>query len=233
MGSRRSVEEFITSGRVKVNGKVCRDLSTSVIPDEDKVTLDGKPVSLPKLLYYKYYKPRGVVSTIDDPHSQNSVGNFLRKRKIPAGVVPAGRLDKDSEGLLILSNDGDLLQRIGHPSHEVEKVYMVLLNKRPTEKDLYQLRRGIQCEDFMAKPKEIIRMGPQSIDEENPREGYWVKVILIEGHKREIREMMRGISYRILRLARISQGNVTSSDLEVGEIKPLTDKEIAGLEGRS
>jgi len=227
-GSRRDVEQYIIAGRVTINGKLCRELATTVHPGKDTVTLDGEVVLLPNLLYFKAYKPRGMVTTLDDPQGRESLEKLLGENSIPAGVVPAGRLDKESEGLLILTNDGDLLQRLVHPSYEVEKTYRVLLDRRPPEADLERLREGVQCEGYFARPVRVARMGPQPADGENP-EGYWLEIVMVEGRKREIREMLATLRYSVLRLVRISHGPIRVGDLRPGEVRPLSDAERQAL----
>jgi 23S rRNA pseudouridine2605 synthase len=222
VASRRDVEQYILDGRISINGQICRELATRVTIGKDVVALDRNVVALPRLYYYKFYKPRGMVTTLDDPHERNSLRALLASKGIVSGVVPAGRLDKDSEGLLILTNDGDLLQRLMHPSFEVQKIYRVLIDRRPSESDLERLRDGVQCEGFIAKADKVIRMGPQPVDEENPANGYWLEIVLHEGHKREIREMLRIFQYHVLRLVRISQGPVEAGTLKPGELQEIS-----------
>jgi pseudouridine synthase len=229
IGSRREVEDMVLAGRVTVNGKVTRELATKVNPVEDKVTLDGEVVALPEPLYYKMYKPRGVVSTLDDPQRRKSLAEILRESGIPDGVVPAGRLDRESEGLLILTSDGDLLQRLTHPRYRVEKVYRVLTDRWPPEADLERLRMGVKCRDFVARPLRVSRMGPQPPDDEHPVAGYWLEIAMLEGKKREIREMLGVLKYRVLRLVRISHGPVRVGALRPGEIRKLECGELRAL----
>jgi 23S rRNA pseudouridine2605 synthase len=225
VGSRRDVEVFITEGRVIINGKVIRELATVVHPETDTVLFDSKPIHLPQLVYYKYYKPRGVVSTIDDPHESNNIGELLKNKNIPAGVVPAGRLDKNSEGLLILTNDGDLLQRLMHPSHEVEKIYRVLIDRRPLETDLKRIRTGITVNDISYSTVRVTRMGPQPIDSDSPVSGYWLEIVMAEGKKREIREMLNAVHYPVLKLVRVQHGPVKLGKLNPGAIIELSETE--------
>ncbi len=227
--SRREADLLIKSGRISVNGKPCLDLSTTVEPGKDSVRLDGNPLNLPSLLYLKFYKPRGVVTTLDDPQKRKSVAHFLRDNDIPDGVVPAGRLDRDSEGLLILTNDGDLLQKLTHPSHEVTKTYRVLVDRRPDETDLQLLIKGIRVKEYTVRALKIARMGPQPPDEENPTAGYWIEMIMGEGRKREIREMLAAMKYHVLRLVRIAHGPITSHLLTPGEIAPIENTELQTL----
>jgi 23S rRNA pseudouridine2605 synthase len=247
--SRREADVLIEAGRVMVNGGVCRDHSVTVAPGKDAVALDGAPLVLPDLLYFKFYKPRGVVTTLDDPQGRESISELLKANDIPAGVVPAGRLDRDSEGLLILTNDGDALQRLTHPRHEVEKVYRVLIDRRPSETDLDALRKGVKCEGYVAKARRIARMGPQPPDDEHPVRGrrqarfaqpvagtlyagYWLEMVMGEGRKREIREMLGALGFRVLRLVRIAHGPITVGTLKPGEVRALNDEERNALAGK-
>jgi len=231
VASRRDSDSLITAGRVAVNGIVCQKLGTTVAPGIDVVTVDGEMIELPRLLYYKCYKPRGMVTTLDDPQKRSSLADLLKERGIPKGVAPAGRLDADSEGLLVLTNDGDLLQRLTHPGGEVEKVYRVLIDRWPMESDLERLRAGVRCGDFTARALRVTRMGPQPQDNEHPQTGYWVEMAMGEGHKREIREMMGAIKYRVLRLVRTAHGPIRTDTLKPGEIVELEDWEIRSLLG--
>ena len=227
--SRREADVLIEAGRVMVNGNVCRDHSVTVAPGKDAVTLDGAPLVLPDLLYFKFYKPRGVVTTLDDPQGRESISELLKANDIPAGVVPAGRLDRDSEGLLILTNDGDALQRLTHPRHEAEKVYRVLIDRRPSETDLDKLRKGVKCEGYTAKARRVTRMGPQPPDDEHPAVGYWLEMVMGEGRKREIREMLGALGFRVLRLVRIAHGPINIGTLRLGEVRRLSDAETRSL----
>jgi len=222
------VEELILKGRVSVNNSICRELATLVNPSKDIVTVDGKFLRLPALVYYKFYKPRGIVCSMSDPHANETLATILKRENIPQGVVPAGRLDKESEGLLILTNDGELLHKLMHPSYGFKKVYRVLLDRRPSEKHLSLLRKGVVVEGYRMKPVKITRMGPQPKDEENP-EGYWLEVVLIEGRKREIRYMMREAGFKVLRLVRIAHGPVNVGTLKPGEIRVLEEGELTSL----
>jgi 23S rRNA pseudouridine2605 synthase len=222
VASRRDVEIIILDGRISINSVICRELATRVTIGVDVVALDGQIVALPCLHYYKFYKPCGMVTTLNDPHERNSLGALLAQKQIAPGVVPAGRLDKDSEGLLILTNDGDLLQKLMHPSFEVQKIYRALIDRRPSESNLDRLREGVQCEDFVAKLDRVVRMGPQPVDDENPSSGYWLEIILHEGHKREIREMLKVTHYHVLRLVRIAQGPIEVGTLQPGELREIS-----------
>jgi 23S rRNA pseudouridine2605 synthase len=230
VASRRDSERYILAGRVSINGKVCRELATKVAPGIDNITVDGREIVLASLLYFKVYKPRGMVSTLDDPQHRESLGKLLQKMGIPDGVVSAGRLDKASEGLLILTNDGDLLQQLMHPSHDIEKVYRVLADRRPSEDDLLKLREGVQIDEYIATPVRVSRMGPQPADDENPEPGYWLEIVMQEGRKREIREMLSAIGYSVQRLVRIAHGPIKVGTLKPGEICEMSGDEIELLQ---
>ncbi len=229
VASRREADQIIQACRVTVNGNLINILGTSVTPGTDVVTVDGEAIELPALLYYKYYKPVGIVTSLDDPHAERTLGDVLREKDIPDGVLPAGRLDKDSEGLLILTNDGDALQQLTHPSHEIEKVYRVLIDRWPREHELGKLRDGVKCREFTAMALRVLRMGPQPVDTENPVTGYWVEMVMGEGKKREIREMLDVVGFKALRLVRIAHGPVRVDRLKPSEIQELERDALKAL----
>lgn len=218
IGSRREVEKFILDGKVSVNGKTIDDLATQINPDSDSVEFDGKPISLKEKVYYLYYKPRGVVSTLKDTHGRECIGDVIKRNHLPDGTVSIGRLDMDSEGLLILTNDGDFANTMMHPSHEVKKVYRVLIDSYPKEPDLQNLRDGIDTGEFTGKAEKVLRMGPQSKDDEHPDGGYWLNIEMLEGKKREIREMLKAVGYSVNRLIRIAHGSYNISQLKPGDL---------------
>jgi len=229
IASRREADVIIRACCVTVNGNLVNILGTSVTPGADVVTVNGEVIELPALHYYKYYKPVGVVSTLYDTHAEVTIGDVLRQSGIPDGVVQAGRLDRDSEGLLILTNDGDLLQRLTHPSHGTEKVYRVLIDRWPRVNDLRKLLQGVKCRDFVAHALRVTRLGPQPVDSKNPRAGYWIELVMGEGKKREIREMLDAIGFKVLRLVRTEHGPVKIGTLKPGEIREMDDWEFKGM----
>ena len=229
VGSRREVEALVTSGRVSINGTIIKDLATYVDPESDSITLGDAKVELPDLVYYKYYKPRGLITTMEDTHGRESIEEIIRKNGLPKGTVPAGRLDMESEGLLILTNDGDLLNKLTHPSHEITKVYRVLIDCRPEETELNLLRGGIDCGEFIAIPKAVKRMGPQPADDEFPDGGYWLEITLGEGKKREIREMLKAVNHAVFRLIRIQHGPVKTGQMKIGDVVEISEEEKKSL----
>jgi len=229
IGSRREAEKYISSGRVTVNGQLCMEFSVTVQPGVDKVTLDGKALEVPGLYYYKCYKPTGILTTHDDPFFRRTIREMIRREHIPEGVTAAGRLDLDSEGLLVLTNDGDVIQRLTHPSFGVRKTYRVLIERWPMESDLKKLLAGVKCNEYTAKAEEVIRLGPQPRDIENPSHGYWLEIVLTEGKKREIREMLASLRYNVMRLVRIKHGPIELGTIQPGEIKVLEEWEENAL----
>ncbi|MCX6645608.1 MAG: pseudouridine synthase [bacterium] len=229
VASRRDADHLIEAGRISVNGRITRDFSTKIKPGIDEVIFDDKILELPKLYYFKCYKPAGYLTTLEDTHNRKTIFDLMQEHGIPAGVVPAGRLDMDSEGLLILSNDGELIYRLTHPGQGVEKVYRVLLNRWPNQVDLEDLVDGIKYEDQISKAVRASRMGPQPKDQENPVSGYWIEMVMVEGRKREIRMMLRTLGYQVLRLVRIKHGPVEIGMLKPGIILPLDDIELGNL----
>lgn len=227
--SRRDADGFIEAGRVFVNGEVTREFSTKIKPGIDEVMLDDIILELPDLFYYKVYKPTGYLTTLQDTHGRKAVMDIMKKNNLPAGVVPAGRLDMDSEGLLILSNDGELIYRLTHPGQGVEKVYRILLNKWINPIDIEDLVDGIEYGGQIAKAIKVSRLGPQPRDDGSPVPGYWIEMVMVEGRKREIRVMLRTLGYRVLRLIRIKHGPVEATMLKPGEILPLSNSELRQL----
>ena len=216
VASRRGADELIRSGRVRVNGEVVREPWREVNPAVDTVEVDGRKIALSaERHYFKLYKPRGVVSTLRDPHAKRTLAEF-----IPEGLrlVPAGRLDKESEGLVILTDDGDLVFRLTHPSFEVAKRYRVVLDRYVEKRDLEDLARGIELEDGPFVPDEVKRLGPREVE-----------LVIHEGRKREIRRAFRTLGYEVVRLIRTAMGPVELGDLRPGELRPLSPGELRAL----
>ncbi len=216
VASRRGADELIRSGRVRVNGEVVREPWREVDPAVDTVEVDGRKIVLSaERHYFKLYKPRGVVSTLRDPHAKRTLAEF-----IPEGLrlVPAGRLDKESEGLVILTDDGDLVFRLTHPSFEVAKRYRVVLDRSVEKRDLEELARGIELEDGPFVPDEVKRLGPREVE-----------LVIHEGRKREIRRAFRALGYEVVRLIRTAMGPVELGDLRPGELRPLSPGELRAL----
>ena len=223
-GSRRSCEEFITASRVRVNGQLA-ELGSKADPARDQITIDGQP--LPKaepFVYVALNKPRGVLSTVTSPDPRRTVRDLV---PIPGTLYPVGRLDEDSEGLILLTNDGELTNRLTHPRFEHEKEYKVLVARHPDEKQLEGWRHGVVLEDG-------VKSAPAKVYVETlSGKGCWLKVIMHEGRKREIREIGALLGLPVVRIIRIRLSSLRLGNLKPGEWRHLTPMEIDGLKGSS
>jgi len=215
-GSRRACEELIADGRVTVDGEVA-ELGRRVDPETAHVEVDGVPVSVrPGLVYYLLNKPRGVVTTASDPQGRPTVVDL-----VPAEprVFPVGRLDTDTEGLLILTNDGDLTHRLTHPSFGVEKEYLAEVHGTPTPGELRRLRQGIELEDGMTAPAKASLVPPRGL-----------RLTIHEGRNRQVRRMCDAIGHPVVRLVRTRIGPITDRRLPPGRWRPMTTEEVRALE---
>jgi 23S rRNA pseudouridine2605 synthase len=227
LASRRSCEEMITAGRVRVNGSTVTVLGTQVDPAHDVIEVDGQPVSAPAgPVYLLLNKPSGYLSTARDPGGRPTVLDLVASK---TRLYPVGRLDLDSEGLLLLTNDGDLAQRLAHPSFEHEKEYHVCVEGRPTAHALRRLREGIELEDGFTWPAEV--------DELRQDQGCtWLRFVIHEGRKRQLRRMCAAVGHPVRRLIRVRMGPLLLGDLPSGKHRALTAAELdllrqaAGLE---
>ena len=231
-GSRRKCEEMIAAGRVQVNGHTVTELGVKVDPETVQIAVDGKPLRFhQRHVYVKVNKPRGVLSDI---------GGDARGRRTVAGlfdlpgrrVFPVGRLDLNSEGLVLLTDDGELAHRLTHPSFEHAKTYYVLVQERPTAEALAQLRDGVELPEGRTAPAQV-RVA-ESLPAElkiasGPQTGVWLEIQLHEGKKRQIRHMTAAVGYPTLRLIRWAIGPLTLGRLAAGESAHLTRSEVASL----
>ncbi len=211
-GSRRACEALILEGAVTINGHRLRELSTRVAA-EDKVLVNGKPVKMPLPIVAILHKPHGYLCTSPDATNERTIYDLL-----PTGwprVVYVGRLDKDSEGLLVVTNDGELTQRLTHPSSKLRKVYIVTLDREFNFELAAKMKRGFPIEPGFARMEDLFRVGPST-----------VKVILTQGLKRQIREMFYRMGYEVKRLVRIQIGNLMLGELAVGQHRVLTQEEV-------
>ena len=226
--SRRKADELIARGEVAVNGIRIQALGTQIDPQHDAVTVAGKRIELKdpsrtQHLYLALHKPRGYVSTARDPQGRKIVLDLLPQAINQQRVVPAGRLDYNSEGLLLLSNDGALIYTLTHPGHHVEKVYQVLVHGRVTQDRLQVMRRGMTLEE--GENLSPIRVAV----EEKASDKTWLRMILIQGVNRQIRRMCRDLDLRVLRLIRTREGPVRLQGLPPGSFRHLRPSEIRAL----
>jgi 23S rRNA pseudouridine2605 synthase len=218
VGSRRAVEEMIAAGRIRINGKVAR-LGQRVDITKDKVDVDGSTVPLrTELAYYLLNKPAGVVATASDPEGRATVLDLL---DVEQRVWPVGRLDMDSEGALIITNDGDLTNGLTHPRYEVSKVYVAEVEGHVGHRALGRLARGVDLEDGRTKPAEA------SIVERRAG-ATLVRLTITEGRNRQVRRMAEAVGHPVKRLVRVAIG-----PLQVGRLKPGTYRKLAPAEVRS
>lgn len=219
-GSRRASEQLIVEGRVTVNGTVAT-LGDRADPAEDDVEVDGLAVNLdPNVRYYALHKPAGVVTTMRDPQGREDLRGYL-PREGPR-VFPVGRLDRDTEGLLLLTNDGDLANALMHPRFGVEKEYLAEVDGVPTAKHVGRLRRGLELEDGHASAKSARAAGRSG-------ERGAIRVVMTEGRKREVRRLLAAVGLPVVRLVRVRVGPVRLGELAPGERRELTHDEVVAL----
>lgn len=222
VASRRAAEEMIRAGRVRVNGQVAT-LGQKADPERDTITVDGQRIRLAPKVYIALYKPRKVLSTLEaEPGDQRRTLQDILP--IPERVYPVGRLDYESEGLMLMTNDGDLAQRLTHPSYGHAKIYRVLVARRPDEEQLEALRHGIVLSDGHRTLPAEVRI------ESLAGKGAWLRIALREGRKRQIREMCTLIGLPVVRLIRIAIGPLHLGTLKPGEWRYLSAEEIALLQ---
>jgi 23S rRNA pseudouridine2605 synthase len=221
-GSRRRCEELILAGRVEVDGSVVTRLGTTVDPLRARIRLDGVPLTRPRRVYYALNKPRGVVCTSRDPGGRPRAIDLIPAQ---AGrVFAVGRLDLNSEGLILLTNDGELANQLTHPRYGVRKTYHVLVAGHPTREIVGRLRRGVHlAEGFARVPSVRIRR--------RRRQSTVLEMVLDEGRNREIRRVLARVGHKVLRLERVAIGPVRLGDLPPGAHRPLSRGEISALRG--
>lgn len=217
-GSRRACEELISSGRVRVNGERA-SLGRRVDVSKDAIEVDGARLSvLPGLVHYMLNKPRGVVTTADDPQGRATVTALVPD---DPRVFPVGRLDSDTEGLLLLTNDGELAQRLTHPSFGVEKEYLAKVEGVPDRGALRRMREGLELEDGRTAPAKVAVVG-------DPRDGV-LRIVVHEGRNRQVRRMCEAIGHPVRRLVRVRVGPLTLRGLDPGDWRPLSRSELRAL----
>jgi 23S rRNA pseudouridine2605 synthase len=224
VASRRKAEELIAAHRVTLNGEVVTELGTKADPDRDEISIDG--AALPgreQFLYFALHKPKGYVTTVDDPQGRPTVMDLIRG--VRERVYPVGRLDYASEGLLLMTNDGALAQKLTKAGSHVPKTYLVKISGRPDEKALMRLRAGVTIE---LEDGRRVKTSPASIrlaeDAANP----WYEVVLIEGRNRQIRRMFDCVGYHVEKIRRVKLGTL-ALDVPPGKFRPLTRKEVEQL----
>lgn len=225
-GSRRACEDFITAGRIRVNGQIA-SLGQKADPAVDKITLDGKPIAAAEALtYVALYKPRNVLSTVEKEKGDDR--RTVRDLVEESGhLYPVGRLDYESEGLILMTNDGDLANQLTHPRYGHQKEYRVLLAKRPDREQLEAWKRGVVLEDgYKTQPAEVHFESAQG-------KGAWVRVIMGEGRKRQIRETCQQLGLPVVRIIRVSIGTLRLGNLRPRQWRHLYADEVDALKGKT
>jgi len=227
VASRRAAEGLIAAGRVTVNGQVVTVLGTQVDPARDRIAVDGQPIRLataPTTILL--HKPAGYVTTVRDPWGRPTVLDLVKTAQEQSGtrLFPIGRLDADSEGLLLLTNDGELAHQLTHPRFAQEKEYLVLVEGRPGAEALRQMRADVPLDGKLTAPA-LVEVAPGKPGEG----GTWLRFVIHEGRKRQIRRMCQVVGHAVRRLVRVREGALVLGDLPAGQWRYLTAAEIAQL----
>lgn len=221
IASRRKAETLITAGRVTVNGKVVTELGTKVDPERDHVKLDGKHLSsVQPFVYLMLNKPKNVMSTLDDPGGRTTVKDYLRG--VSVRVFPVGRLDFDSEGLMLLTNNGDLAQALLHPRYHVPKTYLIKVKGVLTDEEIRQLEQGVRLEDGMTSPAQVKKIKKAEANS-------WLEITIREGRKHQVKRMLESVGHPVIKLMRVRMGPLSLGNLDSGEFRFLTDREANAL----
>ncbi len=221
VASRRGSEDRIREGRVTVNGRVVLEPGTLVDPRRDHIKVDGRLLRLSFApVYILLNKPRGFVSTVTDPQGRPTVLDLIKG--VRGRLFPVGRLDFNTEGLLLVTNDGEMAHRLLHPRYGMSRVYLVKVRGIPTKVELASLRRGTHLKGGKTARAEVTLL-------RSLKSNAWLRIVLREGRHREVREMCEAIGHPAMVLRRVAFGPLTLGDLPVGRFRPLTDQEVRGL----
>jgi 23S rRNA pseudouridine2605 synthase len=225
IASRTQAREWIMQGRVKVNGKVEKFVYAWVDLRQDVISLDDQPLdSLAQKLYILFHKPVGYLTARVDLNNRPTIYDLLPA--FATWVFPVGRLDLDSEGLLILTNDGPFGEKLSHPDSHVAKTYRVLIDRPLHEKDRKRLEKGIELGGYITRPAQV-KVLPVA------KNVFWIEMIIHEGKNRQVRRMLKAVDYRVLRLVRTHIGQVALADLPVGQWRYMTQEELADLQKKT
>lgn len=223
IASRRDAKKYISAGRITVNGEKVLIPGTHISPQRDEIKFEGELVrGKPKRIYLMVNKPMGYVTTVRDEQGRPTVMALVND--IPERIYPVGRLDLDTEGLLLMTNDGSFAHRILHPSHEIQKTYIAWVEGQPSRREIQRLREGIEIEEGVTTSAKLNRIGR--------REGQTqFRVVIHEGKKRQIRRMFHAVGHRVRHLKRVGIGALSLGRLSVGRYRLLTPTEIESLDG--
>jgi len=219
IGSRRKCEDLIREGRIRINGETLSALAAYIDTDSDVVTIDGRPVeSVRGRLILVIDKPAGVLSTVSDDRGRKTVISLAREKGYNERLFPVGRLDRDTTGLLLLTNDGDLAYRLTHPRYKIEKRYLVSVEGLIDDRTVRSIASGVDLGSYVSRPctVKVVKRSEESST---------LEISLKEGKKRQIRRMFSESGHKVLSLRRVALGDLEFADLEQGDIRPLTDEE--------
>ncbi len=215
LGARRKCEEMVEDGKVCVNGNVVNDLAFKVDDTRDEVLLEGKKITPQEKVYYALNKPIGYTTTLSDPYAQKTIIELVPNKP---SVWPVGRLDKNTSGLIIITNDGELTQNLTHPKFEKEKEYVISLDRPLKELDFKKIREGVLLEDGLVKPDFFIEKGKK------------YTIVIHEGRKRIIRRLFKSLGYTVTELTRVRISNLKLNNLKPGCFRKLSDNEVKDLQ---
>ncbi|WP_429970869.1 pseudouridine synthase [Fructilactobacillus sp. Tb1] len=224
VASRRACEKLIETGHVRVNGKVVNTLGVKV-DASDRIEVDHTPIQQEELVYFVLNKPRGVITSSDDEKDRKTVLDIF-KHKVEERIYPVGRLDYDTSGVLLMTNDGSLDFKLTHPKHQVDKVYVAKVDGIPDEKDINQLKKGVKLERNLKSAPADARVLKKVGEEEG---NALVELTIHEGRNHEVKKMMSAVGHPVEKLKRISFAGITADGLEVGQFRALRKREIRDL----
>lgn len=222
LASRRKCEQLITQGRVAVNGRLVTELGAKVDPNKDEIVVDGKRIARQRKIYLAFHKPKGVISSAKDPGGRQTVLDYMHG--IKERVYPVGRLDYDTEGLILLTNDGEFANLLMHPSFHVPKTYLATTKGVPHGEQLDKLRQGIELDDGITAPAAV-----EYADIDPDRNEAVVQITITEGRNRQVRRMFEAIKTPVVRLKRIQFGSVLLGGLQRGKYRFLAKNEVEEL----
>ncbi len=221
IASRRKADELIETGRVSIDGKTVRELGLQIDPKGVEIAVDGIPIDQgkPKLRYFVLNKPKQVVTTLSDPEGRETLRDFLPD---DIRLFPVGRLDYDTEGVLIVTNDGNLAHRLMHPRFEIPRTYMVKVKGKPSAETIQKLRRGVKLEDGFIKPEQVVFR-------EGTKKHSWYEMVVKEGRNRLIKRIWLRLDHPVLKLVRTNYAGITVEEVPSGSLRSLTQEEIKHL----
>ena len=222
IASRRDAEKIILEGRVKVNSKIIKELGTKVDPQKDKITVDGKKIVAEKKKYYLFNKPKGVITSLSDPEGRKSILDYVKK--FPQRVFPVGRLDYNTEGLLLLTNDGELSQLLTHPKHNINKTYRVDALGIINEETLDKLRIGVTLEDGVTAPAVV-----NLVEYQHEKNLTIFDITIHEGRNRQVRRMCDSIGHSVRNLKRTKFADLSLKGIKRGGFRELENDEVKNL----